>query len=101
MKNLIFSLAMIFSVNGLAQNAVNGPTDGKNITGFKLIKIELGSIYEKLGLKEGDIIKKIDGEAVTTPTVAQSLFSKIKKSDKTEIVIERNGKEEILRYTLK
>ncbi|MGZ3773439.1 MAG: hypothetical protein ACXVCY_17745 [Pseudobdellovibrionaceae bacterium] len=101
MKRLVVFLIMIVSLNSFAKNTSNEATGDKNIAGFKLMKIHHGGIYEKLGLKEGDVIKKINGETVTTPEIAKSLFSKIKDADKIEIVIFRNGKEEVLRYSIK
>ncbi len=92
---------ILFSTNVLANNESVEPMLSKNISNFKILKIDQDSIYEKLGLKEGDIIKKVNGQIVTSPKNAKQLFSKIKQLNKFEITIERNGKEEVLRYSIK
>jgi general secretion pathway protein C len=69
--------------------------------GLKLQNIEPGSIYEKLGLKNGDIIKKVNEKEIPEKENIESLSDELSKSKKIRLLLERNGKEEILKYTIK
>jgi general secretion pathway protein C len=60
--------------------------------GYQLFQIVPGSIYETLGLKNGDVIKGFNGEPINDPAKAFSLLSSIKDAKSGELQIERGGK---------
>lgn len=74
---------------------------GKNPTGFKLTSLEKGSIYEKLGLKQGDVIKTINGKLMNNPQDAMELTNLMKTADKVEIELMRNGSTQKMTYQIK
>lgn len=76
------------------------PGSGGEVSGFKLIAIKAGSIYEKLGLKRGDIIKGVNGESVDTPQKAMELYQALKSSDQIQLEITRGGSATTLNYSL-
>lgn len=76
------------------------PGSGGEISGFKLVALKAGSIYEKLGLKRGDIIKGVNGEPVDTPQKAMELYQALKSSDNIQLEINRGGSSTTLNYTL-
>ena len=59
-----------------------------------------GSPAEKGGVKEGDIITKIDGDTVDATHSLQSLIGKHKVGDKVVLSIQRDGKTQTLEVTL-
>ncbi len=61
--------------------------------GIILVKVESGSPASDAGLKEGDIITKIDGEDVTTVSEFKYELYKHNIGDKVEATYYRNGKE--------
>ncbi|MCX6112831.1 MAG: hypothetical protein NTY22_06075, partial [Proteobacteria bacterium] len=61
------------------------------INGFKLFDIQPGSIYQKLGALNGDIIKSVNGVDIKDPASAMGLFQKIQTTSKLDFVINRNG----------
>lgn len=76
------------------------PGSGGEVSGFKLVAIKEGSIYEKLGLKRGDIIKGVNGEAVDTPQKAMELYQALKSSNSIQLEVTRGGSATTLNYTL-
>jgi general secretion pathway protein C len=60
--------------------------------GYQLFQIVPGSIYETLGLKNGDVIKGFNGEPINDPAKAFSLLTSIKEAKSGELQIERGGK---------
>lgn len=64
--------------------------DGK-ANGFKIFSIRPGSIYQKLGLKNGDVIRKINGYEMDSPEKALEIYAKLKESPRIEVELERRG----------
>ena len=67
-------------------------------SGLVLQNIEKGSVYEKLGLKAGDRIKKINGQAITDPGEAKKTLEDLKAAKRINLVIDRGGKEQVLHF---
>lgn len=76
------------------------PGSGGKVSGFKLVAIKAGSIYEKLGLKRGDILRGVNGEEVNSPQKAMELYQALKGSDKIELEITRDGSASTLNYDI-
>jgi general secretion pathway protein C len=64
--------------------------DGK-ANGFKIFSIRPGSLYQKLGLQNGDVIRKINGYAIDSPEKALEIYSKLRESSRIEVELERRG----------
>ena len=59
--------------------------------GFKLFSIRPDSIYSKIGVQNGDVIKRINGFDLNSPEKALEIYSKLKEAGRIDIEIERNG----------
>lgn len=59
--------------------------------GFKLFSIRPDSIYSKIGVQNGDVIRRINGFDLNSPEKALEVYSKLKESSRIEIELERNG----------
>ena len=59
--------------------------DGQ-LKGFKLNRIRANSIYQKVGLKDGDVIKEINGIELNDTGRALKLLNRLKKAD-AEIIV--------------
>jgi len=81
--------------------AFAGAQSSKVAHGYRIVGVEPNSLYAKLGLKPGDILKKIDGKPVTGPADVDGLLLKLKKSNRIDFLIERAGKEQTMTFTAK
>ncbi len=59
--------------------------------GFKLFAIKPDSIYSRLGLKNGDVLQRVNGFMLDSPTSALEAFNHLRGSARIEIEIERDG----------
>lgn len=59
-----------------------------------------GSVAEKTGLKEGDIILEFNGEKITTDNTLAKIIMKYNPGDKITLKILREGEEKIFEVTL-
>ncbi|MEI6092559.1 MAG: type II secretion system protein GspC [bacterium] len=61
------------------------------VSGFKLFDIQPGSLYQKLGAQNGDIIKSVNGVDIKDPATAMGLFQRLQTTSKLDFMINRNG----------
>jgi serine protease Do len=64
----------------------------KDVKGAIINKVTEGSAADKAGLKENDVIKKVDDEDIDSPEELSKVISKHKPEDKITITYERAGK---------
>jgi general secretion pathway protein C len=69
--------------------------------GYKLFQIVPGSIYQKLGLKDGDVIAGFDGQPATDPALAFQQLSDLKNKSHLELQVKRDGKPVTFSYDFK
>lgn len=60
--------------------------------GYKLFQIVPGSIYSKLGMRDGDAIVGADGQTLNDPGKAFEMLNNLKTKDRLELKVERDGK---------
>jgi general secretion pathway protein C len=59
--------------------------------GFKLFAMRPDSIYTRLGLKNGDVLQRINGFSLDSPTRALEAYNHLKDAARIELEIERDG----------
>lgn len=69
--------------------------------GYKLIQIVPGSVYEKLGLKNGDVLAGVNGEAITDPSRAFELLNQLKTASQLELTVKRDGRTSNMSYNFR
>jgi len=74
--------------------------DGK-AAGFRLFAIRRDSIFEKLGLKNGDIITGINGNELTDPARAMSLLQELRSEGNVSVGINRNRAPSTMSYEIR
>lgn len=52
--------------------------------------------FAALGLRPGDLIKDIDGQALTDPSQAMQVFQSLGDTDQVSVTVERNGQPEVI-----
>ena len=63
--------------------------EGKTV-GFRVFAIKPGSVFEKIGLQNGDIINRVNGVELTDPTKAISLFTELQNEGHIAVDLQRN-----------
>jgi general secretion pathway protein C len=80
------------NLNDLAMQARIVPAfkDGQ-AEGFKLFSIRPDSLYSKIGIVNGDVIKRINGFEMNSPEKALEVYTKLKDANRIDIELDRNG----------
>lgn len=74
--------------------------DGK-ADGFKVFAIKPDSIFAKVGLKNGDVIRKVNGQDISSPEKAFGLFQELRNEKNLTVEISRRGQTESLSYEIR
>lgn len=74
---------------------------GGKSAGFKLFSIRHGSIFQKLGLVDGDIVQRVNDTELTDPSRAVGLLEEIQSMDQIRVNFVRSGKLRTYTYTIR
>lgn len=70
--------------------------EGSVIDGYRCRDIRPGSRYAELGLRDGDVIRAIDGEVLADPVTALEKLGRLSAPNtKVSYRVERNGTEQV------
>jgi general secretion pathway protein C len=74
--------------------------EGGKATGFRLFAIRSGSLFDKIGVKNGDIIQSINGTPMTDPAGAMAMLQQLR--DETDLTVDlvRNRQPQTLTYSI-
>jgi general secretion pathway protein C len=68
--------------------------------GFKLFSIRPDSIYSKIGLKNGDVIQKINGFEMNSPDKVLEVYQKLRESPQVSVELIRRGQPVTMGYNV-
>src|SRR5207245_7551480 len=74
--------------------------DGKTV-GFRVFAIKPGSVFEKIGLQNGDIINRVNGVELTDPTKAITLFTELQNEGHIAVDLQRNKAAKSFSYDIR
>ena len=88
----LFAASLFFSDLALA----------KDPEGFKFSQIKKDGLYDKLGLKNGDILLSVDGKSLKNISELRDIFEGLQKNGGgMKLEVFRNGKTEVFKYDFK
>ena len=75
--------------------------EGGQSTGFRLFAIRRGSLFDKIGLKNGDIIQRINGTEMNDPSRALALLDDLRDASDLTVDVIRNRQPQTLSYQVR
>lgn len=69
--------------------------------GWKIFQIVPGSIYDKIGLKNEDVLCGFNGQNIDDPSKAFEMLNELKNASHIEVCVKRNGKQFTNSYDIK
>jgi general secretion pathway protein C len=75
--------------------------EGRRPAGFLVSNIKPGSLFSKMGLRNGDVIQGVNGETITTPDQAIELYESLMEGGEIALEIKRGRRKQNLRYEIK
>jgi type II secretion system protein C len=89
------NMGSLFTQIRAIPNLQNGSSNG-----FRLSQIQPGSIFQQIGLQDGDIVTGAQGQQVNDPMRAMALLSALRNSPSISLSVIRNGAPLQLFYTI-
>jgi general secretion pathway protein C len=74
--------------------------EGRDPAGFLVSNIKPGSLFSKMGLRNGDVIQGVNGENITTPDQAIELYESLMEGGAIDLDIKRGRRTQKLRYAV-
>jgi general secretion pathway protein C len=74
--------------------------DGK-ATGYKLFNIRPGSLFERLGLRNGDVVQRVNGNELDNPGKAIGMLDEIQSMEEIRMDFLRGGKPQTFEYAIR
>jgi general secretion pathway protein C len=65
--------------------------EGDKVTGLRVSRIRRGSLFETLGMKNGDELRTINGFDLTNPQRALEAYGRLRTAKKLKLSVNRNG----------
>ena len=74
--------------------------DGKS-DGFRVVSISPASFYERIGLRNGDVIQRINGVEVRDPQTFMQIFNQLRDESSITMDLMRNNQKESFSYEIR
>ena len=85
-------------VNEVKPSVVFG--SGGEVLGLKLNEVEQGTLAYQRGLREGDIVERINGDLLTSTDDLRGMMEKHQTADRIVVIVDRDGLKRTLTYNL-
>jgi general secretion pathway protein C len=89
------NMAALFSQIRAVPDLQNGTSDG-----FRLTEIQPGSIFQQMGLQDGDVLTQVSGQPIGNPARAMQMLSTLQSRSNITLNVLRNGAPVQISYTI-
>jgi type II secretory pathway component PulC len=69
--------------------------------GFRITSISPGSLYEKIGLRNGDVLLRVNVRNLDDPAKLFSLYQEMRSKRHISLLLSRNGQEQTFHYDIR
>jgi general secretion pathway protein C len=80
--------------------AVPEVEDG-HAAGFRLFQIKDDSVFRRLGLENGDVVQRVNGQAVADPATLLAFLQRLQTEPRVALQIRRGSERRTLVYDLR
>ncbi|HDI60389.1 MAG TPA: PDZ domain-containing protein [Desulfobacteraceae bacterium] len=71
-----------------------------NPAGLSLVGVAPGSIFQQMGIRNGDVLQAVDGQPIQTVDDVVNLYQSLSSADSVAIQVRRGGRVEDINYTI-
>lgn len=89
------NMGQLFTQMRAIPNMQDGKTDG-----FRLSEVVPGSLFQQMGLRNGDVVNSIGGQDLNDPTQAIALLNSLRQASSLSITVMRRGRPVELNYQI-
>jgi general secretion pathway protein C len=74
--------------------------DGDKVTGLRISRVRSGTLFDALGVKNGDEIQSINGFELSNPQRALEAYGRLRTAKKLRLTVKRNGQLVTLEFNI-
>lgn len=74
--------------------------EGGNPAGLSLVGVAPGSIFQQMGIRNGDVLQAVDGQPIQTVDDVVNLYQSLSSADSLALQIRRGGRTEEIQYKI-
>ena len=71
---------------------------GGQVDGLMISNIVPGSVFQQLGLRNGDVVQGVDGRPLRSPNDLMAVYQSLESGSEVSVNIKRRGRDELLQY---
>lgn len=75
--------------------------EGGRTTGFKVFAIKPGSLFQKMGIENNDVVQRVNGIELNDPTRAMALLQELQGQTRLAVDVVRGGEARTLSYEIR
>ncbi len=75
--------------------------EGGQAVGFRLAFVRPDSLFTRLGLRQGDLIRRVNGRSLDSPEKALALYAELRDASRVDVEIDRSGTPTRLSFRLR
>ncbi|MDX8413533.1 MAG: type II secretion system protein GspC [Mariprofundales bacterium] len=95
-NNAMANFSTLLSQARILPHFTNGKADG-----FLVTDIAAGSLYQSLGLQNGDILSGVNGKPVTSMEQAMNMYRQLQKAPSVDVSVMRGGQAVTFHYNIR
>jgi general secretion pathway protein C len=95
LQGRMHNMAQLFTQMRAVPNFQNGKASG-----FRLSEIQPGSLFDQIGLKDGDVVLSINGQVLNNPARAVEMLNQLQSRDWVTVSLMRGGRPMQLQYEI-
>ena len=69
--------------------------------GFRITRISKGSLYEKIGFRNGDVLLRVNTHNLDNPAKLVSLYQELRTKRHISVLLSRNGQNQMFDYDIR
>ena len=96
LREAVENMSHLLTQVRVVPNFKNGEPDG-----FKLLSIKRGSLIQQAGLRDGDVIKRVNGIEIDSPEKAFEVYEQVRNEPVITVEIVRGGSSKTLSYEVR
>ena len=96
LRDAVENMSHLLTQVRVVPNFKNGEPDG-----FKLLSIKRGSLIQQAGLRDGDVIKRVNGIEIDSPEKAFEVYEQVRNEPVITVEIVRGGSSKTLSYEVR
>ena len=69
--------------------------------GLQVSDIAAGSIFEHMGLEDGDVVQAVNNRQIRSPDDVVAFYQNLKSASRLNLLVTRDGRRRVLNYTIR